>query len=261
MEAFGDRRQRHQVQCDEGLRPVVGDQGPLQQLPVALPGRSVLPTAALAVTERPVGVRLGQRRRPVGDPGHPAQCIGGLECRAVADRAGGRHVHEVGRGHLAGVDQVPPGGVQSLEHVEPGAGKALVVSLAVVLIRQPVDIGLLAVLEDVVRAVDHLVGIAERIPVVVGDRAVVAVAHHPVVHEAGALDLEWHLLAPGVPEQTGRDDLVLRRPPALADQMTPRSERLEYLSHGVLPGRSGSLLSRCRSGPRSWACSPRVRAA
>ena len=68
------------------------------------------------------------------------------------------------RGHLHGVERIAGRGVQARQNRSPGRVEAGVVLEFAVLVEQPFDIGLLAVLQDIVGAVGEFVGVAETPP-------------------------------------------------------------------------------------------------
>ena len=105
------------------------------------------------------------------------------------------------------------------------------------LVEQAEDIVLLAVLQHVVGAVDHLVGIAEGVPVGVLQRRGVAVGLEPDREREVRIELERRVRIVGGEMQVGRDDLVFARLAAARGEMAPGLQRLEHggLVHGGPP--------------------------
>src|SRR5437764_458366 len=162
--------------------PVVGHERPLAELPEALPGGVLLPDAALVLPESEAGVVIGELGRPIRDARHPPQCVAHLISGAARDGARGCGDDDVRGSHLHGVEHEPGRGVEPRERRHPIVRETPIMAELVVLVEQPVDVRLLSVLHHRVRAVPHLVGVAERVPVVVLARALADVLPVPSVH-------------------------------------------------------------------------------
>ena len=219
-EGLVDRGLHDHVERHDRLPPVVGHERPLAELPEALPGGVLLPDAALVLPESEAGVVIGELGRPIRDARHPPQCVAHLISGAARDGARGCGDDDVRGSHLHGVEHEPGRGVEPRERRRPIVRETPIMAELVVLVEQPVDVRLLSVLHHRVRAVRHLVGVAERVPVVVLERALADVLPVPSVHRDARAQLRV-LLEHGAEVQVGGDDLILARSSATGGQMRP----------------------------------------
>ena len=89
------------------------------------------------------------------------------------------------------------------------------------LVEQPFDIGLLAVLQGIVSAIGEFVGVAKLLPIPTGERRGVAVFFEPPGERNIRPQLKRRLRTLGVVHEIGRDNLIFARATTAAGEMTP----------------------------------------
>ena len=114
------------------------------------------------------------------------------------------------------------------------------------LVEQPFDIGLLAVLQDVIGTIGEFVGVTELLPIPTGEGRAVTVFFEPLGERDIWPQLKRRLRILGVVHEIGRDNLIFARATAPAGEMTPGTQRLErfgFGTHGVGSGEADSAAS------------------